>query len=41
MDKSRVEFLKGIRVLIDKRINDLEKRQPKKAEKKATRVKVE
>ena len=41
MDKSRVEFLKGIRVLIDKRINDLEKRQPKKAEKKATRVRVE
>jgi len=37
MTKSRVEFLKGIRVLIDKRIDDLEKRHPKKA----TRVKVE
>jgi len=41
MTKSRVEFLKGIRVLIDKRIDDLEKRHPKKAGKKATRVKVE
>ena len=41
MTKSRVEFLKGIRVLIDKRIDDLEKKHPKKAGKKATRVKVE
>jgi hypothetical protein len=41
MTKSRIEFLKGIRVLIDKRIDDLEKRHPKKAGKKATRVKVE
>jgi len=41
MAKSRIEFLKGIRVLIDKRINDLEKKSPKKASKKATRVKVE
>jgi hypothetical protein len=41
MTKSRIEFLKGIRVLIDKRIDDLEKRHPKKAVKKATRVKVE
>ncbi len=41
MTKSRIEFLKGIRVLIDKKIDDLEKRHPKKAGKKATRVKVE
>ena len=41
MAKSRIEFLKGIRVLIDKRIDDLEKRHSKKPEKKATRVKVE
>ena len=41
MMKSRIEFLKGIRVLIDKRIYDLEKRHPKKAGKKAARVKVE
>jgi len=41
MTKSRVECLKGIRVLIDKKIDDLEKRHPKKADKKATRVKVE
>ena len=41
MTKSKVEFLKGIRSLIDERIDDLEKRQPKKTEKKATRVTVE
>jgi len=41
MAKSRIEFLKGIRVLIDKRVDDLEKRHSKKAGKKATRVKVE
>ena len=41
MTKSRIEFLKGIRALIDKRIDDLEKRQSKKADKKATRIKVE
>ena len=41
MAKSRIEFLKGIRVLIDKRVDDLEKRHSKKADKKATRVKVE
>ena len=41
MAKSRVEFLKGIRVLIDKRIDDLGKRHSKKTDKKATRVKVE
>jgi protein tyrosine phosphatase (PTP) superfamily phosphohydrolase (DUF442 family) len=41
MIKSRIEWFKGIRSLIDKRIDDLEKRQPKKAEKKATRIKVE
>jgi hypothetical protein len=41
MAKSRIECLKGIRSLIDKRIDDLEKKRPKKADKKATRVKVE
>ncbi len=41
MIKSRVEWFKGIRSLIDKRIDDLEKKQPKKADKKATRIKVE
>jgi hypothetical protein len=39
--KSRIECLKGIRSLLDRRIDDLEKRQPKKAGKKATRIKVE
>ena len=41
MIKSRIEWFKGIRSLVDKRIDDLEKRQPKKADKKATRIKVE
>jgi hypothetical protein len=41
MAKSKVEFLKGIRSLIDKRIHELEGGGPKKAGKKATRIKVE
>ena len=41
MVKSKIEFLRGIRSLIDKRIDDLEKRQPKKTGKKAARIKVE
>ena len=41
MIKSRIEWFKGIRSLVDKRIDDLEKRQSKKADKKATRIKVE
>jgi hypothetical protein len=41
MVKSKIEFLRGIRSLIDKRIDDLEKRRPKKTDKKATRIKVE
>ena len=41
MVKSKIEFLKGIRSLIDRRIDDLEKRQPKKPGKKTTRIKVE
>lgn len=40
MNKSRIEWLKGIRVLIDKKIDDLE-RGHKKADKRATKVKVE
>ena len=41
MKKSRLECLKGIKSLIDKRIADLEKGQPKREDKKTTRVKVE
>jgi len=40
MNKSRVECLKGLRVLIDKRIDDLEDRH-KKTDKRSTKVKVE
>jgi hypothetical protein len=41
MNKSRVEFLRGIRSLIDKKIGDLEKKESEGPRKRATRVKVE
>jgi hypothetical protein len=41
MNKSRVEFLRGIRSLIDQKIGDLEKKESKGPKKRATRVKVE
>ncbi|MBW2311582.1 MAG: hypothetical protein JRF35_11010 [Deltaproteobacteria bacterium] len=41
MGKSRVEFLKGIRSLVDKKIDDLERRHGKREGKKATKIKVE
>ena len=41
MNKSRVEFLRGIRSLIDKKIEDLEKKESKGQKKGTTRVKVE
>jgi hypothetical protein len=41
MEKSRVEFLKGIRSLVDAKIDDLERRHGKREAKKATKVEVE
>jgi hypothetical protein len=41
MAKSRVEFLKGIRSLVDKKIDDLERTHGKKEAKKAAKVEVE
>lgn len=41
MAKSRVEFLKGIRSLVDKKIDDLERRHGKREGKKAIKIKVE
>ena len=41
MAKSKVEFLKGIRALVDKKIDDLEGRHGKSESKKATKIKVE
>ena len=41
MARSKVEWLKGVRSLIDKRIADLEKKQSKKPKRGVTRVKVE
>lgn len=41
MTQSRIEFLKGIRALVDERIENLEKRRSTKAGKKMTKIKVE
>lgn len=41
LDKSRVEFLKAIRSLVDDRIDAIEKTEHKKKKKKATRINVE
>ena len=41
MAQSRIEFLKGIRSLVDERIANLEKMRAKKGKKKMTKIKVE
>ncbi len=41
MTRSRIEFLKGIRSLLDERIDHYEKKGSKKAVKKMTKIKVE
>jgi hypothetical protein len=41
LNRSRVEFLKAIRSLVDERIEDLEGKDRKRPEKKATKIKVE
>ncbi len=41
MTQSRLEFLKGIRSLLDARIDHLEKRRAGKAGRKLTKIKVE
>ena len=41
MTRSRVEFLKGIRSLLDERIDYFEKKGSKKTAKKMTKIKVE
>ena len=41
MTQARVEFLKGLRSLIDERIAHLEKKDSKKPRKKMTKIKVE
>ena len=41
MSQSRIEFLKGIRTLVDERIEDLEKRASRRSDKKMTKIKVE
>ena len=41
MNRARIEFLKGIKSLLDERIERLEKKNSKKASTKMTRVKVE
>lgn len=41
LTRSRVEFLKAMRSLIDEKIEGLEKRPARKAAKKVTKIKVE
>jgi hypothetical protein len=41
LDRSRMEFLKAVRSLVDDRIEAIEKREKKTKKKKATRIKVE
>ena len=41
MTQSRIEFLKGLRSLVDERIDNLEKKQSKKGKKRMTKIKVE
>ena len=41
MNRSRIEFLKGLRALVDERIESFEKKGAAKGQKKATKIKVE
>ncbi len=41
LTKSRVEFLKAIRSLVDERIEGLEKKDPTKGHKRVSKIKVE
>ena len=41
LSRSRVEFLKAIRSLVDEKIDSLENKNKKKSGKKATKIKVE
>ena len=41
MTQSRIEVLKGIRSLVDERIEQLDKRKSSKTKRKATKVKVD
>ena len=41
INKSKMEFLKAIKSLVDEKIEDLEKKDSSKQKKKATKIKVE
>lgn len=41
LNRSRVEFLKAVRALVDERIEDLEKKAKPQKKKKAARIEVE
>jgi hypothetical protein len=41
LDRSRIEFLKAIRSLIDDRIDNMEKKRKGRSKKKATKIDVE
>jgi hypothetical protein len=41
LNRSRVEFLRAIRVLVDEKIENLEKRGARKGKKKISKIKIE
>ena len=41
LSRSRIEFLKAVKCLIDERIEDLEKKDVPRGQKKATRINIE
>lgn len=41
LTRSKLEFLKAVKCLLDEKIEDIEKKGPSKAKKRATRIAVE
>ncbi len=41
LSRSKLEFLKAVKYLVDDKIEDLEKKRPAKGKKRATKIRVE
>jgi len=41
LSRSKLEFLKAVKYLVDEKIEDLEKKRPAKGKKRATKIRVE
>jgi len=41
LSRSKLEFLKAVKCLVDDKIEDLEKKRPAKGKKRATKIRVE